>query len=74
MHVTNPKAPPAYSNVSKMLGCWQQSGTYSEELSCENSIAGVVIGKSPESSSDHQEAECQAEEDHYEDDVCSKGA
>lgn len=57
-----------------MLGYCQQSGTYSEELSCENSVAGVVIGKSPESSSDHKEAECQAEEDHDEDDVCSEGA
>jgi hypothetical protein len=58
-----------------MLRYWKRiSGTYSEELSCENSITGVVIGKSPESSSDHQEAECQTEEDHDKDDVCSEGA
>jgi hypothetical protein len=41
---------------------------------CQLGVSSVVIGQSPESSSDHQEAEGQAEEDHDEDDVGSESA
>lgn len=48
--------------------------TYHEELLCELCVSSEVIGQSPESSSDHQEAEGQAEEDHDEDNVGSESA
>lgn len=41
---------------------------------CELCISSEVIGQSPEGSSDHQEAEGQAEEDHDKDDVGSESA